>query len=225
MEKSKSISRRKLIGNAFKGIGGLGAVALSAKAVAKTCLEPTPRQGEGPFYPVRNRADENWDLTQVGSNAAKAKGEHIFVSGRVVDQNCKPVENALVEIWQANVNGRYDHPADRDPSRPLDPNFQYWGQVLTVDTGEFLFKTIYPGAYPASRTWTRTPHIHFKVEKRGYQNLTSQWYFEGEKLNKTDLIVQSLSKTERDNVVLKDGGVGVDKIRKFEGKVILKGFV
>ena len=106
--------------------------------------------------------------------------------------------------------GKYNHPSDPNPAK-LDPNFQYWGQTTTNEKGEYFFKTIIPGAYPATNTWTRPPHIHFKVNLRGYNELTSQLYFKGHKLNRTDRILQSLTKEGRDNVI-------VDFVKGDDGK-------
>ena len=63
--------------------------------------------------------------------------------------------------------------------------------------GKFRFKTVYPGAYPASDKWTRPPHIHFKVSKRRYIELITQMYFPGHELNDSDLLLKRKSKEER----------------------------
>ena len=89
--------------------------------------------------------------TSLASRAGRTGGtaEIVYVRGRVLDQSCKPVTGALVEIWQANSWGRYDHEGDAGNPRPLDPNFQSWAEMLTDKDGGFRFKTIKPGAYPA----------------------------------------------------------------------------
>jgi protocatechuate 3,4-dioxygenase beta subunit len=65
----------------------------------------------------------------------------------------------------------------------------------------YRFKTIMPGAYPAGPGWTRPPHIHFKVTKQQYYPLTTQMYFPGLDLNKTDRILQNLSEADQDMVI------------------------
>ena len=154
----------------------------------------TPRQIEGPFYPTEDRPDEDADLTRVAGRSGRAEGDVVLVRGRVLDEGGKPILGALVEIWQANTWGRYDHERDENNPRPLDPNFQGWGEVVTQEAGRYGFKTIRPGSYAADGSgWMRPPHIHFKVSRRGYHELITQMYFEGEPLNDKDRIRDSLS--------------------------------
>jgi protocatechuate 3,4-dioxygenase beta subunit len=113
----------------------------------------------------------------VKGRPGRASGEVIYVQGRVLDTDCRPVAGALVEIWQANRWGRYDHEKDAGNPRPLDPNFQSWAEMLTDAEGRYRFKTIKPGSYPAEGDWIRPPHIHFKIARRGYHELVTQMYF------------------------------------------------
>ena len=161
-------------------------------AGAKDALRPTPPEVEGPFYPVVAQKDKDFDLTRIEGKTESAKGNVIIIEGRVVDTNGTPVTDATVDLWQANAAGRYAHPHDSS-SAPLDPNFQGWAIVPSGKGGGFRFKTIYPGTYPASKNWTRPPHIHFKVSKRGYVEVTTQMYFPDEALNKKDLLLQRKS--------------------------------
>lgn len=197
---SKSISRRGIL-----KIGGLSALAMGASRVMGNNLteicEQTPPQPEGPFYPVRDQRDKNNDLTMVTGKLHMAQGKIIYLSGKVVDQNCEPVEGVMVEIWQACESGRYNHPGDSQNPSPLDPNFQYWGIEVTNSEGAYNFKSIIPGHYSAGANWIRPPHIHFKVHKRGIRELISQMYFAGNQYNAGDLILQKIPLLERDSVV------------------------
>jgi protocatechuate 3,4-dioxygenase beta subunit len=142
----------------------------------------------GPFYPITPQKDKDFDLTQVERRTGVAKGKVIWIEGTVVDTNGHGIEDASVEIWQANAAGRYRHP--HDPSTaPLDPNFQGWAIVPSGKEGRFRFKTIMPGSYPAAKDWIRPPHIHFKVSKRAYVELITQMYFPGHPLNEKDLLL------------------------------------
>ena len=192
---SKDLSRRNLLKKLAVAIP-VGIVGKST--LAKTC-GITPEQTEGPFYPIADQLDKNTDLTKVTGRSAQALGEVCFIAGVVQDEFCQPIPGALVEIWQACVTGKYNHPADPNPAK-IDPNFQYWGRTVTDKNGEYLFKTIVPGAYPATSTWVRPPHIHFKVHLRGYEELTTQMYWKGNPLNKNDRILQSMSMRERELV-------------------------
>ena len=157
--------------------------------LANSNLIPTPGEVEGPFYPVVAQKDQDFDLTIIKGHTQNAIGKQIFITGRVIDIEGKAIENATVDIWQANAAGRYSHP--RDPNNAaLDTNFQGWAIVQSGSNGEFKFKTVFPGAYPASGNWMRPPHIHFKVSKPGYVNLTTQMYFPDDPLNSDDLLLQ-----------------------------------
>ena len=181
---------------------GMGAAAVAVTAsvsgVASAAVDglATPHQTEGPFFPKRDQPDKDVDLTRIEGHSVHAEGKMIVVKGVIVDDDMKPVSGALVDVWQANVYGRYDHEDDPNPA-PLDPNFQGWARMVTGDDGAYEFKTIMPGAYKVDGSWSRPPHIHFKIAKRGYHELTTQMYFAGEKLNDDDQILQALAKEEQ----------------------------
>lgn len=196
------LNRRSLL--ARSGLAGLGVLATRSMASAQEVCTPenaTAAQTKGPFYPVQDRADKDWDLTSVEGRTVAAQGEVILIQGQVSTLDCKPVSGALVEIWQACVSGRYNHPNDPNTA-PLDENFQYWGRVTTDAQGRYFFKSIKPGAYPATPEWMRPPHIHVRVAATGLPPLITQMYFEGEVLNETDLILQNLSPAQRKGVVV-----------------------
>ena len=159
-------------------------------------LNVTPPEIEGPFYPITPQKDKDFDLTTIVGNKIKAKGQIVNIIGKVIDKNSNPIENATVDIWQANAAGRYRHPHDSNDA-PLDSNFQGWAIVQSGKAGTFKFKTIIPGAYPVSKSWTRPPHIHFKVTKRGYTEVITQLYFPNNELNAKDLLLQRKSKNEQ----------------------------
>ena len=195
-------------------MGLLGAVLTRcglAKAESLSC-GPTPHQIEGPFYPVDRLLGNDNDLTYVKDRPGRAEGELIYVRGQVLDENCTPVSGVLVDIWQANAHGRYNHPADANNSVPIDPNFQGAGQTVTDKEGKYLFKSILPGSYPVDDTWTRPSHIHFKVNKRGFNELITQMYFEGNKFNATDSLLSRVPDAEKPKLVIKSAApeIGFD---------------
>jgi protocatechuate 3,4-dioxygenase beta subunit len=112
----------------------------------------------------------------------------------VLEEDGRPVRNALVEIWQANAAGRYKHDVDRHPA-PLDPNFSGAGRTLTDDDGRYEFVTVKPGAYPWQNhpnAW-RPAHIHFSLFGRTFSSrLVTQMYFPGDPLFEYDPIFQSV---------------------------------
>ena len=176
-----------------------GAAALLANSVYANVLPrqiSTPPEVEGPFYPVIAQKDKDFDLTQVEGKQGVAKGKTIIIQGQVLDTVGSPIEDVTVDLWQANAAGRYRHPHDKNEA-PLDPNFQGWAIVPSGEEGKFRFKTVKPGAYPVSFRWTRPPHMHFKVSKRGFIELITQMYFPGNKLNDSDRLLKRKSKEER----------------------------
>ncbi len=204
MSNDAIVSRRSVLAAGFVGAATL--LCAGARPAVASCPDPTPRQVAGPFYPTRRRSDEDFDLTRVEGRAERAAGEVILVRGQVMDEECRPIEDAMVEIWQANAMGRYEHERDANNPRPLDPNFQGWGRVLSDPQGFYGFKTIKPGPYPAdAQGWIRPPHIHFRVARRGYHELITQMYFAGEALNDADYIRRSLSPAERERVTVSFG--------------------
>ncbi len=196
MKKINKISRRSIL----TAGAGIAAGAISATVLAKP-TELTPANPEGPFYPKHQQVDKDTDLTLIDGHSERAQGQVIRVSGQVLDDQGQPVEGALVDIWQANSHGRYHHEDDSSPA-PEDPNFQGWGMVKTDSEGRYAFTTIKPREYKAEEDWTRPPHIHYKVSRRGYHEITTQMYFAGEPLNEADLLLQAVAEDKRHLLVV-----------------------
>jgi protocatechuate 3,4-dioxygenase beta subunit len=136
----------------------------------------------------------NVDLTRPDGCAGEAIGERIVVTGRVTDEDGKPVRNSLVEVWQCNAAGRYRHKKDQH-NAPLDPNFNGWGKMLTDDDGRYRFVTVKPGPYPWGNHHKafRPAHIHFSLFGNVYaQRLVTQMYFPNDPLFDYDPIFQSI---------------------------------
>ncbi len=167
-----------------------GASLLPLHPTLAAALIATPSQTEGPFYPTALPADTDNDLVQVRGQAAQAMGTVLHLQGRVLDLNGRPVEGALVEIWQCDAQGIYDHP--RQPGRERrDSAFQGYGRMVAAD-GRYSFRTLRPVAYPG-----RTPHIHVKVATAGGGLLTSQFYIAGEPGNERDGIFRAAARDPR----------------------------
>jgi len=147
---------------------------------------------EGPVFGDGLVAELDHDLTR--QHDGEPLGERIIVTGRVLDDDGRPIRNALVEVWSANAAGRYKHEVDQHPA-PLDPNFSGAGRCLTDDDGVYRFITIKPGAYPWGNhpnAW-RPAHIHFSVFGRAFsQRLVTQMYFPGDPLFEFDPIFRSV---------------------------------
>ncbi|MEP6657715.1 MAG: protocatechuate 3,4-dioxygenase subunit beta [Betaproteobacteria bacterium] len=145
-------------------------------------LPQTLSEVTGPLFGSDDIGGNDDDLTRQHEGAPL--GERMVVSGRVLDENGRPVPGALIEMWQANAAGRYRHAADQHDA-PLDPNFSGCGRLLTDDAGGYRFMTIKPGAYPwrnHSNAW-RPAHLHFAICGLGLaQRLVTQMYFPGDPL-------------------------------------------
>ena len=148
-------------------------------------LVKTPSQTEGPFYPDKLPLDTDNDLIVLNDSLTPGVGEITFLSGKILGANGEPIRNAVVEIWQADNNGAYLHSRSSN-SEKRDGNFQGFGRFTTGSTGEYLFRTIKPVAYPG-----RTPHIHFGVKVPGQKSFTTQCYIQGHPDNDRDGIYKS----------------------------------
>ena len=190
-----TFSRRRALGMSL----GLAMSGFLGSALAQS-LKRTPGEIVGPFYPVLKPLDHDADLTNIAGKTGRAQGQVIHLMGRVLNVNGEPVKGARVEIWQANSQGRYTHPSDTNPA-PVDPNFEGFSVQFTDAEGRYRFKTIKPGAYPATATWMRPPHIHFEVTGRT-NRLTTQMYFPGEPLNDKDILLQGL-RSNREGAIAK----------------------
>jgi protocatechuate 3,4-dioxygenase beta subunit len=139
------------------------------------------------------------DLSRVRPTAPRALGQLIRITGRVLGHDGRPVDGAVLEIWQANAAGKYVHDLDPSPA-PIDPNFLGTGRVRTDGRGRFSLLTIKPGAYPVpyeerggADDWWRPPHVHFSIFGPGFADrLVTQMYFPGEPLNQRDLLLSSI---------------------------------
>jgi protocatechuate 3,4-dioxygenase, beta subunit len=185
----KELSRRRFL-EISSALGGIVACGNLSSLFAQEKRILTEEQVLGPFYPISRPLDRDADLTHLRGRRAAAKGQVIHLMGRVVNLQGKPLAGVKLEIWQANVHGRYAH--INDPNKaPLDPNFQGYGVQVTDAKGQFRFKTIKPSAYSTGvEDWSRPPHIHFYVTG-GHEALVTQMYFPGEELNAKDRLLQS----------------------------------
>ena len=155
----------------------------------------------GPVVPAGFVRDADNDLTTRGDTAPQ--GEKMVLVGRLLDENGRALRRSLVEIWQANAAGRYDHPGDTHDA-PLDPNFHGIGRTLTDDDGWYRFVTVRPGAYPWRNhafAW-RPQHIHFSLLGNApVQRLVTQMYFPGDPLLELDPVYQSVPANARARMI------------------------
>lgn len=121
------------------------------------------------------------DFGNVLTNA-DTRGERIRIEGRVFDGIGTVLKDVLIESWQANAEGRYAHPADRQTAKALDPNFRGWGRACTdFETGVYRFETIKPGVVEGRDGRFMAPHISLWIVARGINlGLNTRMYFSDE---------------------------------------------
>jgi protocatechuate 3,4-dioxygenase beta subunit len=177
--------------------GALAAPMMAEAVQAQTKLKPTGQETLGPFYPVRAPTFHDTDLTHYpGRKSARALGQVIQITGRVLDTSGRPLPKAALTVWQANAAGRYTNPVDHNPA-PIDRNFLGVVSFGVGADGSYRLRTIRPGAYPEPSGTLRTPHIHFDVVNTDYR-LVTQMYFPGEALNGKDILLSTLAARRRD---------------------------
>ena len=146
----------------------------------------------GPVFGGDDLKPADNDLTR--QHKGEPIGERIIVSGRVLDENGRPMPHTLVEVWQANAAGRYPHKVDQHDA-PVDPNFSGAGRALTDADGRYRFITIRPGEYPWRNRYNawRPAHIHFSLFGQAFlTRLVTQMYFPGDPLLPYDPMYMSI---------------------------------
>ncbi len=163
-------------------------------------LPLTGSQTVGPFFsPALLREDARRHVL-TGPETA---GERIRIEGRVLDGDGLPVPDAMVEIWQANAHGRYNHPSDQG-SAPLDVTFIGYGRSGTDEHGNYWFETIKPGAVPFDGERMQAPHISVTVFSRGLLNhAVTRLYFADEPANASDPVLQYVPEDRRATLLAK----------------------
>ena len=169
----------------------------------------TPSQTGGPYVHIGLApAQAGFDIFENNFGnvltTAETKGERIRLEGRVLDGSGSVVDDALLEIWQANAAGRYAHPGDTQ-DKEIDPTFRGFGRTGSdFDTGVYTFETIKPGPTPANDGRVQAPHILMLVFARGINiGLHTRVYFDDEaEANAADPILGGIEwKVRRDTLV------------------------
>jgi protocatechuate 3,4-dioxygenase alpha subunit len=164
-------------------------------------LRASTSQTIGPYLRIGLEWMVIEDLAPAG-----AAGERVRIEGRVIDADGKPVNDAAVEIWQANAHGRYASPEDsRDV--PLERGFRGYGRSLTDDTGAFRFRTIKPGRVPGPESKLQAPHLLVTVFMRGLlKQLVTRMYFPDDPSNADDPVLALVPAERRSTLVARRRG-------------------
>jgi protocatechuate 3,4-dioxygenase alpha subunit len=164
---------------------------------------PTPSQTIGPFYWGTVVNAYRADLAPAG-----VAGERIEVVLTLHDVEGKIVPDGLLEIWQANSHGRYNHPDDRR-NLPLDAGFEGFGRASTWTDGSSRFSTVKPGRVPWPQGGMQAPHINVSIFARGVLNrLATRLYFDGDPSNTDDPVLKLVEPARRATLIAKKNAKG-----------------
>jgi protocatechuate 3,4-dioxygenase alpha subunit len=176
-------------------------------------LRASTSQTIGPYLRIGLEWMQIEDLAPKG-----IAGERVSIRGRVIDADGKPVNDAAVEIWQANSHGRYSSPEDKQ-DKPLEAAFRGYGRSLTDDEGAFRFSTIKPGRVPGPGGKQQAPHLNVTVFMRGLlKQLQTRMYFPDDAANAEDPILALVPAERRQTLVARRAGDG-----RLEWNIVLQG--
>ena len=161
-------------------------------------LVPTSSQTVGPFFQIELTTDEHCVQCIAGPNA---KGERAWITFRVLDGDDAPVDDAMLEVWQADSQGKYNHPDDSQPQTP-DENWIGFGRLATGEDGTCVLETIKPGC--VRHNSIQAPHLTVAVFARGMlKQLYTRVYFAGDAANDRDPILSLVPADRRDTLMAK----------------------
>jgi protocatechuate 3,4-dioxygenase alpha subunit len=160
-------------------------------------LRSLPSQTVGPFFHFGLTAN-----TALGSLARpEAKGEHIRIHFRLLDGDGEPVPDGMIELWQADAAGRYDHPAD-EQEQPHDPAFRGFGRLATGVDGCCVFETVRPGRVRDGLGRWQAPHVNVSIFARGLNGrLCTRVYFDGDPALAEDPVLALVPEQRRDTLL------------------------
>lgn len=184
---------------------------------------PLSQHTIGPFFPADYFQPGDNDLTRVAADARPTtRGETFNLNGKVMKEGNQPVANAILELWQADAEGRFRHPAD--PQSDLaDPDFLGWGRAWSTAEGAYSFHSIRPAGYDENGR-RRAPHLNIIVMGIGLMRTveTTLFFPELPEENAADPVLTLLPEDLRHRLVMKDEGV-VDGVRSYRFDILLRG--
>ncbi len=163
---------------------------------ADSDLVPTPSQTVGPYFRIELTTDEHCIKCVADP---QAKGERVWITFRVLDGDGAPVNDAMLETWQADSNGNYNHPDD-PKSKEIEPRWIGFGRLGTDEDGRCVLETIKPGRVPNGVL--QAPHLTLAVFARGLlKQLYTRVYFAGDAANDEDPILRLIPQDRRDTLM------------------------
>lgn len=182
----RKFTRRQMAGIFLSGSLMLACSALPISsalagqdAFVLKCHAPTPSVSSS-NYPGVNKIILSNNLARPAGKAINANGQLLFLSGRITDENCVPISNAIVDIWQTNPFGEYRWAA-RDELLNPEPIFAGSGRAVTDNLGRYQFTTLFPGG-----NGKNAPHIYMRIQHPDFKPLDTSMYFRGDRRNSGD---------------------------------------
>lgn len=164
----------------------------------------TPSQTIGPFFHGTVVTSDRSELAPAG-----VAGERLELAIVLHDVEGATIPDGLIEIWQANSHGRYNHPEDRR-NLPLDPGFEGFGRAATNGAGTARFSTIRPGRVPWPAGGLQAAHLNVSVFARGVLNrLATRLYFEGDPALAEDPVLKLVEPARRATLIARRDAVGM----------------
>ena len=146
-------------------------------------------------YPGASRISNSNKLAQPTGKAVAAEGQQVYFYGRLFDENCVPLKDAEIELWQANPYGKYRYASMEELATP-DPVFAGAGRTYTDNVGEFAFITLFPGGYG-----NHAPHVHLRISHPDIRTRTVTVFFAGDNRNDNDPTLKRIRPLLRDRVL------------------------
>ena len=173
-------------------------------------LSPTPSQTVGPYFHIGT--DDGFIR---GELVSPDREDAVRVFGTVRDGEGAPINDSMIEIWQANAAGRYAHPEDVREDLPLEEGFDGFGRTHTDADGRYELVTVKPGVVPGANGRPQAPHIEVSVFARGLlKRLVTRIYFPDEaEANEADPLLSSIEDAAARAALVaaaEDGGLRFD---------------
>ncbi len=158
---------------------------------------PTPSQTVGPYLHIG--LTNKYSVTQIAG--PDVNGERIRLKCRVLDVDNSAVNDAMIEIWQADQTGHYNHP-DAPQAPPGTPGFRGFGRAATDEKGACEFETVRPGKVPGPGNTTQAPHLNVAIYARGILlQLYTRIYFAGDPANESDSVLALVPTDRRETLM------------------------
>ena len=180
-------------------------------------LKATPSQTVGPFFAPALLRDPLNNVMVTDTTI----GERVRIEGRVTDGDGQPVSDAMIEIWQANSHGRYNHPLDQR-DLPLDEAFTGFGRAGSDDDGRYWFETVKPGPVPFDDERMQAPHLSVTVMSRGMLNhAITRLYFADDPANDADPVLALVPANRRATLLAQRDDSNGSTVYRFD--IVLQG--